>query len=65
MLSTVYPEYQWLPWKFPRITSGFWKVLENQRKFMDWATKELNIKEFQDWYRVTHKVILNPKINLF
>jgi hypothetical protein len=55
LLSSVYPEHEWLPWKFncPR---NFWKDANNQRKFMDWAAKELKLKEMDDWYNVTEKV---------
>jgi hypothetical protein len=27
-----------------------------QRKFMDWAAKQLEVKEMSDWYKVTNKV---------
>ena len=57
MLSTVYPEYNWLPWKFSRTMSGFWKVKENQRNFMEWAAKELKLNDIKDWYKVSHKEI--------
>ena len=56
ILSSVYPEHNWLPWKFKKATGGFW-TMENQRKFMDWVKKELSIKEMQDWYRITIKDI--------
>jgi hypothetical protein len=56
LLSTVYPEYDWLPWKFGRCPQHFWDDVNNQRKFMEWTTKELQIKEMSDWYKVTAKV---------
>jgi hypothetical protein len=58
LLSTVYPEYDWLPWKFYKGPKNFWTDLKNQRKFLDWAGKQLNVKDFSDWYSVTHKVFL-------
>jgi hypothetical protein len=59
LLSTVYPEYEWLPWKFVRSQNQFWNDPKNQRKFMDWAGKQLQIKEMSDWYKVTQKVKIN------
>jgi hypothetical protein len=56
LLSTLYPEYDWLPWKFDRCPNKFWENVNNQRKFMEWATKELNIKDMSDWYTVSVKV---------
>jgi hypothetical protein len=57
LLSTVYPEQDWLPWKFDERTDNFWQDKKIQRKFVDWAAKQLEIKEMSDWYKVTQKVI--------
>jgi hypothetical protein len=56
MLATVFPEYEWLPWKLERCPRGFWDDINNQRKFLDWVSKELKIEEFSDWYKVTKQV---------
>jgi hypothetical protein len=58
LLSEVYPDYDWLPWKFGRCPQEYWDDMKNQRKFMDWAATELNIKEMSDWYKITLKVTL-------
>jgi hypothetical protein len=57
LLSEVFPEYEWLPWKFDKCPDNYWNDEKNQRKFFDWAAKQLNIKEMSDWYNVTYKVI--------
>ena len=31
--------------------------MKNQRKFMDWASKKLKIKEMNDWYAISYRVI--------
>ena len=56
-LSVVYPEYEWLPWRFVVTPRYFWAEIENQRKYMEWAGKELKIKEMSDWYHVGTRVI--------
>jgi hypothetical protein len=56
LVTTAYPDYDWLPWKFAKIPAKYWDDIENQRRFMDHLAKELNIKEFSDWYQVTQKV---------
>jgi hypothetical protein len=58
ILSSVYPEYEWLPWKFEKSTQNFWESVNNQKRFMDWAAKKLNIKEMSDWYKVSLKVTI-------
>ena len=60
ILSVVYPEHEWLPWKFDSCPRHFWTVPANQRKFMDWAAKELNIKDMSDWYNITYQVYYIP-----
>jgi hypothetical protein len=52
----VYPNYDWVPWKFNRLSSEIWDDKKNHRKFLEWAGKQLKIKEMSDWYNVTHKV---------
>ena len=56
LLQRIYPEYPWLPWKFPACPRNYWDNLDNQRKFMDWAGKQLKINEMSDWYKITYKV---------
>ena len=56
MLSQVYPDYEWLPWKFDTVPRNFWLDVNNQRKFLEWAGKELKIKDMSDWYNVTWAV---------
>jgi hypothetical protein len=56
LLSAAYPELEWLPWKFASCPQNYWDDVQNQRTFMDWATKKLNIKDMSDWYKVSVKV---------
>jgi hypothetical protein len=67
-LETIYPEYNWLPWRFSvvpegmlvlgwlvgwlSIRLGLWKDKEIQLKFFEWYKKEKNITDVEDWYRV-------------
>ena len=56
LLSEVYPDYNWLPWKFEMLPKYYWNDMKNVKKFMDWAGKELNVKEMSDWYKVGYHV---------
>jgi hypothetical protein len=58
LVSEVYPDYDWLPWQFGIVPENFWNDMKNQRKFMDWASEELKIKEKTDWYKLTQGVTL-------
>lgn len=62
LLSSAYPEQEWLPWKFSRCPTTYWDDISNVRKFMDWAGNQLNIKEMSDWYNISSQVILKSLI---
>ena len=64
LLSHIYPDYGWLPWKFAKVPKLFWNSMTNQRKFMDWAGKQLGVKEMNDWYKIKYNVIVINKSNL-
>eukprot|EP01027_Heterolobosea_sp_BB2_P009730 GEZU01014328.1.p1 GENE.GEZU01014328.1~~GEZU01014328.1.p1 ORF type:complete len:409 (-),score=52.61 GEZU01014328.1:123-1349(-) len=55
-LSAVYPEHEWLPWRFSTSPPGFWKDLNNQRRFFDWAARQLHISNLDQWYSVRPEV---------
>ena len=59
LITTIYNNYNWLPWKFKGIPKGFWKERENQNKYINWLSKELNINKYEDWYNVTYKDFVN------
>ena len=52
----AYPEYDWLPWQFEQCPQHYWSDIKNVRKFMEWAGKQLNVKEISDWYKVSNTV---------
>jgi hypothetical protein len=56
LLSAVFPEQNWLEWKFEQCPKNFWESGKNRRKFLEWASHELKIKELSDWYNVTAQV---------
>jgi hypothetical protein len=58
-LQMVYPEHEWLPWKFMRVPAGWWDDDHNLRHFMSWATKQLHFKTLDDWYNVHHSQLDN------
>lgn len=51
-LSSLYPDHDWLPWAFESVPRGFWDILENQKKFLDWFAKEAGITKMEQWYTI-------------
>lgn len=53
MLLKVYPEYDWLPWKFPKLPSNTGrdpKIIEKALKFVE---KECKMTKPEDWYQIS------------
>ena len=61
LLSTIYPNYEWLPWQFEKATH-FFESSENQKKWIDWAKTQLNVRDMNDWYQITSQVYYSPFI---
>ena len=56
LLSAVYPDYKWLPWKFENCPRNYWNDINNQKNYLEWVAKELNYKNMEDWYNISNKV---------
>ena len=57
LITNIYPEFDWLPWRFVQTQKGMWDNIINQKKFVQWAGDKLNIKEMSDWYKVSQQVL--------
>ena len=51
-LESIYPNYEWIPWKFNQTPKNYWLNIENQRKYFNWLSNQLNIKSNEDWYNI-------------
>lgn len=58
-LKNVYPEFEWLNWKFPHASHGFWNSLENQQLFFKSLEEQLGITTTSDWYNIRYTDIWN------
>jgi hypothetical protein len=56
MIMNIFQEHEWLPWKFTTCPKHFWNDDKNKRIFLDWAGKQLGVKELKDWYNITQMV---------
>jgi hypothetical protein len=56
-LKTIYPDFDWKPWRFHYVPPGFWEDLKNHRKVIDYIEQVFDITRPEDWKRVTtHQV---------
>jgi hypothetical protein len=67
ILISVYPNHNWLRWKFGGFNTEYWEDKQNLRDVVDWISKELRISSLEDWYRVSQTQIekIAPLSSLF
>lgn len=44
----MYPEEEWLEWKFKRVPLSWWKDVANQRRYLLWLVQELDHSVAED-----------------
>ena len=59
VLQSVYPNYNWFPWKFEQSVPKGFGTIDNRKHFMDWLGIELGFRQLDDWYNVQRKDIIN------
>ena len=45
---------EWLSKK--KVSQNFWTKLSNQKAYVEWIASKLNIKNKEDWYKITQQV---------
>ena len=60
-LQTVYPQHNWLLWKFQQVPRMFWRSEENHKLYFDWLGHQLEYTCMEDWYNVTAEDIQRNK----
>jgi len=58
MLSSVFTEHKWDPWKFASAPKNCWTDISNCRAFLENFAKMHDIRKLEDWYRITSRDII-------
>eukprot|EP01120_Amphizonella_sp_Union-15-10_P000282 TRINITY_DN10305_c0_g1_i2.p1 TRINITY_DN10305_c0_g1~~TRINITY_DN10305_c0_g1_i2.p1 ORF type:complete len:363 (+),score=45.01 TRINITY_DN10305_c0_g1_i2:81-1169(+) len=56
-LKSIFPEYDWIPWKLKSSPLNYWSNKVNRRKLFDWIGSELGFRSYDDWYESKKSVI--------
>ena len=60
LVTSIYPNYNWVIWKFIMVPLGYWKYdIKHRKEYMDWLGKELGYTTMDDWYKISKKDIYN------
>ena len=57
MVSNIYPDYEFLPWKFANPPKNYSTNPEVARRALAFLEEELNIRISEDWYRVSKSLL--------
>lgn len=52
VLCYVFPDFQFLPWKFTTVPNGFWTDFEHIKQYLDWLYHHLGYTELYDWVNI-------------
>ena len=56
-VKSIFPEHEWLEWKFCSIPHYYWKDKQNHKTYTNWLGIELGYKNMEDWYNINGKII--------
>jgi len=56
-LLSIYPEFDWIIWKFETVAKRFWRHYEGESdaKFLHEMSNSFHIRHLDEWYRVSRK----------
>jgi len=60
-VKSVFPDGEWLPWKFNMTPLHYWNNKENHIMFANWLGKTLGYQNMDDWYQINDKIINDNK----
>ena len=54
LLQIVFPEYEWLPWRFVKIPNSFhWEDIQHCKLWCEWVYEQNNFTSMEDWYKAS------------
>eukprot|EP01122_Echinamoeba_exundans_P013192 TRINITY_DN5720_c0_g1_i1.p1 TRINITY_DN5720_c0_g1~~TRINITY_DN5720_c0_g1_i1.p1 ORF type:complete len:311 (+),score=40.76 TRINITY_DN5720_c0_g1_i1:75-1007(+) len=56
-LKETYPAHEWQEWRFAKVPKGFWKDLDNRKRYFNWVGQQLKLQTREDWYGVTYNQV--------
>lgn len=54
-IMETFPDHDWKEWLFVSCPRSFWKDKRNHKRYMKWLAKKCDIKQPDDWYRITNR----------
>ena len=56
-LKKIYPEYEWLEWRFTQTAKKYFDSFDNRKQFAEYLKEKLNYKTKKDWCKLSTELI--------
>ena len=56
-MKGVFPDTEWLPWKFDMTPQGYWRDKANHIEYANWLGNTLGYQTMDDWYQINTRII--------
>ena len=56
LITSVYSDYTWLPWKFNNVPVNYFKDKQNVALYLNWLGNKLGFTKMEDWYNISYQV---------
>ena len=57
LICSIFPEYNWIPWKF-WVHPQYWNKKSNRLQFLEYLKNKYQIEENEEWFRkITGRII--------
>jgi hypothetical protein len=57
-LRCIYPEYDWIPWFFRKVTHKYWNDQQNRKNCLKWMEERLGISSILQWTKKSNEDVL-------
>ncbi len=55
MFERLFPDHDWVPWRFRNVPHGYWSKPENRQRYVRWLGKQLGYTKPEHWYRIARE----------
>jgi hypothetical protein len=64
-VTDTFPDHDWKEWLFVSCPRSFWKDAKNHHRYMAWLAEQCDIKQPDDWYKITNQDFRSHKGGAF
>ncbi len=55
LIRELYPDQEWLQWRFIQVSQGYWKEKANRIAYLKWLKLQLGYRSTDDWFKIKNQ----------